>query len=69
MHIKKEAKSLNLPKPLIDGNDLIRLGYKPGRIFTKIINRVVDLQLEGMLSSKEEAIEFVLKEFHYKRNL
>jgi poly(A) polymerase len=47
------------PKPLISGNELISLGMRPGPMFGKILASVLDLQLEGHLSSKEEAIEFV----------
>lgn len=60
---KKGKDTLELPKPLISGYDLISLGYKPGSLFGTVINRVLDAQIEGILSSKEEAIEFVLKEF------
>ncbi len=60
---KKDSYTLELPLPLINGDDLISLGYKPGPLFSTIINRVLDAQIEGILSSKEEAIEFVLKVF------
>ncbi len=68
--IQKENNSLKLPEPLVSGKDLISLGYKPGPIFNTIIKRVLDSQIEGVLSLKEEAIEFVLKEFpQNKQNL
>ncbi|MFC1561141.1 CCA tRNA nucleotidyltransferase [Candidatus Latescibacterota bacterium] len=60
---QKENNSLKLPEPLVSGKDLISLGYKPGPLFNTIIKRVLDSQIEGILSSKEEAIEFVLKKF------
>ena len=67
---QKENNSLKLPEPLVSGKDLISLGYKPGPIFNTIIKRVLDSQIEGVLSLKEEAIEFVLKEFpQNKQNL
>lgn len=51
------------PKPLINGHDLIRLGLKPGPIFSEIMSAVEDFQLEGKLSSKEETLDWVRK--HY----
>lgn len=47
------------PKPLIGGDDLIALGLTPSKIFTEILNEVENLQLDGKISTKEEAIEFV----------
>lgn len=51
------------PDPLIDGRDLIQLGYKPGPIFSEILDKVEDEQLEGRLCTKEEALEFVKEHF------
>ncbi|MFC1528488.1 CCA tRNA nucleotidyltransferase [Candidatus Latescibacterota bacterium] len=50
-------------KPLINGDDLIELGYEPGHLFGKIIRNVMDAQLDGVISNREEAIEFVLRDF------
>jgi poly(A) polymerase len=51
---------------LINGDDLIALGYKPGPEFKKILSAVEDGQLEGRLRSKEEATAFVGIEFPNK---
>ncbi len=51
------------PALLINGDDLIALGYKPGPQFKKILSAVEDGQLEGRLLSREEAIAFVGDEF------
>lgn len=48
---------------LIDGNDLIQLGLKPGPEFSEIIRVVEDLGLEKKLTSKEEALEYILKNY------
>lgn len=53
------------PPPLIRGHDLIALGFKPGPVFKEILTAVEDLQLEGGLSSKEEALQWVHE--HYPR--
>jgi hypothetical protein len=39
------------------------MGYKPGPIFSKILHAVEDAQLEGQLRTKEEAKEYVRREF------
>jgi poly(A) polymerase len=54
------------PALLINGDDLIALGYKPGPEFKKILSAVEDGQLEGRLRSKEEATAFVGIEFPNK---
>lgn len=51
------------PKPLINGQDLIRLGLEPGPLFSKILSAIEDFQLEGKLSSREETLDWVKK--HY----
>jgi poly(A) polymerase len=51
------------PVPLITGDDLIALGYKPGPQFKKILSGVEDGQLEGRLQTKDEARAFVRAEF------
>ena len=51
------------PAPLVTGNDLIGVGYVPGPKFKEILGAVEDAQLEGRLSSRDEALEFVRGEF------
>src|SRR5256884_251515 len=51
------------PQPLIGGDDLIAAGYQPGPRFKEILVAVEDRQLEGILHSGDEAMEFVRKEF------
>ncbi len=51
------------PAPLITGRDLIKAGYKPGPRFKDVLAAVEDAQLEGRLTSREAAIEFVQREF------
>lgn len=68
--LKKKIKAIkkeNLkPKPLINGLDLISEGYKPGPIMGTILHEAYDCQLEGVFSSKQEAINWVNS--HYKKN-
>jgi poly(A) polymerase len=51
------------PTPLLTGEDLIQLGYKPGPEFRSILSAIEDAQLEGSLRNREEALAFVRREF------
>jgi len=48
------------PAPLLGGDDLISMGYQPGPLFGEILSAVEDEQLEGHLSTPEQAREFIL---------
>lgn len=45
--------------PLINGNDLISMGIQPGPIFKEILNKILEQQIIGNISTKEEAIGMV----------
>ena len=51
------------PKPVINGDDLMKMGYKPGPLFKEILARILDLQLENKFSSKEEALTWVKENY------
>ena len=51
------------PPRLITGNDLIAMGYTQGELFRQILTAVEDAQLNGMLESREQALEFVAQRF------
>jgi len=51
------------PKPLVNGDDLIQMGYRPSPQFKEILRAVEDAQLEGQVTSSEEAIHFVQERF------
>ena len=60
--MKKEFEAEGLrPKPLLMGRDLIEMGLKPGPRFKEILDRVEDLQLEGTLHTRDEAVAWVRK--------
>jgi poly(A) polymerase len=48
-----------IPPPLVRGDDLIVLGLKPSPKFGEILEAVETRQLEGMLRTREEALEWV----------
>ncbi|MFQ5739511.1 MAG: CCA tRNA nucleotidyltransferase [Acidobacteriota bacterium] len=47
------------PAPLLDGHDLIAIGLSPGPIFSEILKAIEDLQLEGRLQSRRQALEWI----------
>ena len=62
--LKEFGKEQIRPVPLINGNDLIALDFYPGPIFSEILKVVEDAQLENRIRTKEEALEFVKKNYH-----
>jgi poly(A) polymerase len=52
-----------IPPPLVRGDDLIAFGLKPGPQFGEILEAVETQQLEGELRTREEALEWVKKEY------
>ena len=58
-----------IPPPLVHGEDLIALGLKPGPKFGEILEAVETRQLEGVLKTREEALDWVKREYSLgKRN-
>jgi len=55
------------PEPLVTGDDLIAAGYAPGPQFKSILTAVEDAQLDGRLNSRDEAMQFVEREFPLQR--
>jgi tRNA nucleotidyltransferase (CCA-adding enzyme) len=48
-------------KICITGQDLIDLGIRPGPIFHKLLDEVLEARLDGKVETKEEEIEYVKK--------
>jgi len=64
LHKREEfANEPIIPRPLLRGDDLIALGLKPGPKFGEILEAVETRQLEGTLSTSEEALEWVKHEY------
>ncbi len=51
------------PEPLIGGQQLIDMGYKPGPLFSEILNAVEEAQLEGEIKNTQEALELVASKY------
>lgn len=49
------------PKPLLNGNDLIAMGYRPGPEFKCMLTAMEDAQLEGQITTPDAARDFLLK--------
>ncbi|HEX9372959.1 MAG TPA: CCA tRNA nucleotidyltransferase, partial [Roseiflexaceae bacterium] len=51
------------PAPLINGHDLIAAGFTPGPRFAEILSAVEEAQLEGTITTREAAMNFVESNF------
>jgi poly(A) polymerase len=51
------------PVPLVNGRDLIELGHPPSPRFKEILDFVRDAQLEGRITTREEALALVREQF------
>jgi poly(A) polymerase len=54
------------PAPLVNGEDLKQMGFRPGPIFKEILAAVEDAQLEGKIADRDEALELVRLRFSGK---
>jgi poly(A) polymerase len=64
--LRKQEEFANepiIPPPLVRGDDLIALGLKPGPRFGEILEAVETRQLEGTLHNREEALEWLKREY------
>ncbi len=48
-----------IPPPLATGKDLLNLGHRPGPDFKNILEEIQSLQLEGVLHTREAALEWL----------
>jgi tRNA nucleotidyltransferase/poly(A) polymerase len=55
-HVYDLAQTGLNPDPLLDGEDLIRMGLKPGPLFSRVLTAVYDAQLEGSVTDHEQAV-------------
>jgi len=51
------------PAPLVSGRELIAAGYQPGPMFGTVLAEIEDAQLEGRISTAEEAMEMARARF------
>jgi poly(A) polymerase len=55
------------PPRLIGGEDLKTLGFAPGPRFKDILKDVEDQQLDGVLATRDDALEYV--RLHYRPDI
>jgi poly(A) polymerase len=64
IEMKQKWKAEELAPPLLlSGDDLIRIGFSPGPRFKEILTRVEDEQLEGRLTTPQDALAFVKENY------
>jgi poly(A) polymerase len=51
------------PSRLLTGEDLKAMGFRPGPLFREILQAVEEGQLEGRLMKREDALDFVRREY------
>jgi poly(A) polymerase len=51
------------PSRLLSGDDIQRMGYVPGPLFSEILRSLEDAQLEGQITTQEQAVKYVRKRF------
>src|SRR5581483_9916273 len=51
------------PRLLLNGEDLIAAGYRPGPRFREMLTTAEDAQLEGAVTTREQALELVRERF------
>jgi poly(A) polymerase len=51
------------PEPLLRGQDLIAMGFAPGPIFKHILREVEEAQLSGQLNNRDDAREWVKRNY------
>lgn len=51
------------PPPLLRGRDLLELGLRAGPHFSEILDAVGEAQLDGAVSTREEALEWARARF------
>jgi poly(A) polymerase len=59
----KEYERQLVAAPLVSGEDLISMGYLPGPAFSEILRSMEDLQLEGTVLTREEALAHIKRSF------
>ena len=62
-HFENSAEEVIRPRLLLTGEELIAAGYCPGPQFRAMLELAEDAQLEGALSTREQALELVRAQF------
>lgn len=58
---------LRTTKPAINGNDLRQMGYKPGPQFGRMLDKLLEACLDGIVESREDEEEFLRRHYPLPR--
>jgi tRNA nucleotidyltransferase (CCA-adding enzyme) len=61
--VSRFVTRLRTVKPLISGDDLKQLGYRPGPEFRTMLNHVIEAQLNGKVHNRDEALELIRQRY------
>ncbi len=56
---REDREQALIPKPLVNGDDLIAMGLTPGPLFGQLLNEVHERQLEGQIATRDEALAWL----------
>ena len=59
-------KDIVHPPPLINGHDVMALGYSPGPKVGQILDFISQKQIEGEIKNREEALRMLKEEFGHE---
>ncbi|RLA83909.1 MAG: hypothetical protein DRG40_06355, partial [Deltaproteobacteria bacterium] len=62
LSLMRQEEVISPPK-LIGGRDLMEMGYSPGPRMGEILEAVRQRQIEGLIRTRQEALEFVKRNF------
>lgn len=69
IELKRGDEAKPVIERLVNGYDLIAIGLKPGPVFKIILQELLDLQLEGKISSKEEGLKLAKEIYEKNKDL
>ncbi len=66
--VSQYVTHLRSVQPMITGKDLQQRGYRPGPDFKTMLNHLIEAQLDGKVTSQEEALAFIDRQYplHFK---
>jgi transcriptional regulator of aromatic amino acid metabolism len=70
--LKEHSEQIKLPKPFIDGKDIIFLGLNEGKGIGKVKELLYDMQLEGNLLDREGALlkaKEIIRDYYLDKQL
>ncbi|MCE5194086.1 MAG: CBS domain-containing protein [Nitrospiraceae bacterium] len=53
---------LRKTKPFLDGNDLKKMGVRPGPLYSRLFEKLIDEKLRGRIKTKEDEEKFIKQE-------